>query len=355
MQFLSRSLAKVKSLISPEKELPREFYLIPLFLGGACLSPLASNSQLYLLFGVPLLAYWSVQDMKARDLYAAASVLIGASILLKSMVFWLQQGKTISLLSHVFGRVHWIEAAVWLGCLSVMKWIFQGKSSLAESKKQEAPKSEEAVKPVPILQPVAEAPAGDKAQKAFVKWDVLVRNSRDGGANSVLACQVLEKTTVLLTENNEQVKQMIQTAALVKKYTDQLSEITEKIRAISVQSKFLSLNVAVQAARIGESGKAFSLVAEQMKGMTDSTENLTRLIDQKLNEVSDQTNLSQNLCGKVGRVFVSIKEELGQFRQLMLRVQELSTSQNTHLISAKEIIEGKKVTKSAAGHLKKAA
>lgn len=354
MAALIKSLAKMKALISPDREIPREFYLIPLFFAGACLSPLASNSELYLLFGVPLLAYWSAQKMKPRDLYPAATTLMVVSIVLKSTVFWLQQGKAVSLLSQIFGRVHLVEMAVWLGCLSVMKWIFDGQAALPETKKQVTPEPVE--KPIASIQPVPEAaPTADKTQKAYVKWDVLVRNSRDGGANSVLACQVLEKTTVLLTENNEQVKQMIQTAALVKKYTDQLSEITEKIRAISVQSKFLSLNVAVQAARIGESGKAFSLVAEQMKGMTDSTENLTRLIDQKLNEVSDQTNLSQNLCGKVGRVFVSIKEELGQFRQLMLRVQELSTSQNTHLISAKEIIEGKKVTKTSAAHLKKAA
>jgi len=294
------------------------------------LGALFPTSQIHLLLGFPCLIYWIQSKFDSRMLYLGAfAIYFSGEIGQFLRIFLQQKGDVKALLETCL-----LSLVLWSICIECVCTLLNKTQTIEKS-------IEDIVNNAATSLQLAEQAASSnqekfqKVNKALIQWDVLVRNARDGGSNSVLACHVLKKTSDLLTQNSEQVKEMILAANSVQKDTAQLTGISGKIRSISVEAKFLSLNIAVQAARIGESGKAFTFVAEQMKEMTDSTEKLTRLIDRMLTDVSTQTNKSTQLCEKVGKLFKSMKDELEQFRNLMLRIEELSTSQSKHLTTIK--------------------
>lgn len=56
-----------------------------------------------------------------------------------------------------------------------------------------------------------------------------------------------------------------------------LARIVEEIRAISSQTSMLALNASIEAARVGEAGKAFEVVAREVKALAAATNSATKL------------------------------------------------------------------------------
>lgn len=81
-------------------------------------------------------------------------------------------------------------------------------------------------------------------------------------------------------------KDVIDSTAQVLDVTEQLetsigeiNEITRAIKGISNQTKIVALNALIEAARVGEAGKGFSVVAERVQEMAQSTANTVKGMD----------------------------------------------------------------------------
>lgn len=99
--------------------------------------------------------------------------------------------------------------------------------------------------------------------------------------------QVSERTTSISSRVNE-ASEAAQTMTTAAKKAD---EIVELIAGIAGQTNLLALNAAIEAARAGEAGRGFAVVADEVRKLAESTTHATQSITQILEEVRHQADL----------------------------------------------------------------
>lgn len=73
---------------------------------------------------------------------------------------------------------------------------------------------------------------------------------------------------------------------------DKMKEIVQGIYEISDQTNLLAFNASIEAARAGEAGKGFSVVAEEIRKLSDSTKDLLASMIAIVNTVSENSDKS---------------------------------------------------------------
>src|SRR5471030_3172187 len=75
----------------------------------------------------------------------------------------------------------------------------------------------------------------------------------------------------------------------MKTETGKISVITDTINQISEQTNLLALNAAIEAARAGDAGKGFSVVAEEIRKLADQSASATKEIQELISRIKNKT------------------------------------------------------------------
>ncbi|MDX8045354.1 methyl-accepting chemotaxis protein [Gracilibacillus sp. S3-1-1] len=99
-----------------------------------------------------------------------------------------------------------------------------------------------------------------------------------------------------------------------------IGEVVQLIDQISNQTNLLGLNAAIEAARSGEAGKGFSLVADKIRKLSDNTRNAVKTIDTSVNEIRSSM---ENLTLSIKEVSSSSEEQSKIMVEFMDDIQNL--------------------------------
>lgn len=97
--------------------------------------------------------------------------------------------------------------------------------------------------------------------------------------------KVIDKLEAESNKNNEVIKKVAKVINLLNDKANSIGEIVETISAISEQTNLLALNAAIEAARAGEHGKGFSVVAEEVRKLSEGTSNASGKVKEILDTI----------------------------------------------------------------------
>ncbi|WP_080843653.1 methyl-accepting chemotaxis protein [Cytobacillus gottheilii] len=127
-----------------------------------------------------------------------------------------------------------------------------------------------------------------------------------------------EELSATSTDINDQ-------AANANANTQDISKVVKLIEDISAQTNLLGLNAAIEAARSGEAGRGFGVVADEIRKLSIGTKDAVGTIAQSLQEI--RTNM-ENLKASIDEVSIASAEQSRVMVEFMEDIQSLNVQSN---------------------------
>lgn len=172
--------------------------------------------------------------------------------------------------------------------------------------------------------------------------------------------KMVEKHIDGMQQIRNQVTASMGKVSLMGEKSSQINKMLETIEDIAAQTNLLALNAAIEAARAGEHGKGFAVVADEVRKLADRSANATKdiasLVSDVMNAVTDAvTSMSESVNGvetgtlqaqSAGDALVTIlkeanlvKEQTEQITQAVQEMQRISEIVVNETASVSAVIE----------------
>lgn len=176
---------------------------------------------------------------------------------------------------------------------------------------------------------------------------------------SLEGTKAIDKVSAQMQSINETVVSLSEAFKHLTERSNEIGNITEVITSIAEQTNLLALNAAIEAARAGEQGKGFAVVADEVRKLAEqsaqSAEQITRLITIIQNDTKQTMNSVISATGEVKEGLVVVHEAGGAFQKIENSITEVVTQINDVTNLVKNLTAGTSEIETAISGVKEVA
>ena len=166
----------------------------------------------------------------------------------------------------------------------------------------------------------------------------VARNTTDASAAATLADQqarhgstVVKQATVQISELAVAIEELGGAMNVLSQDSEQIGKVIDVIKAVAEQTNLLALNAAIEAARAGEQGRGFAVVADEVRSLAQRTQDSTKEIEALIVTLQQGAQAASTLMASsrertLDTVVLAQKAELAitEINQSIGTIQEMS-------------------------------
>ena len=167
-------------------------------------------------------------------------------------------------------------------------------------------------------------------------------------ASAHTGASVVELTIGKMNHIAERVKAASKTVESLGIRSDEIGELIESIEDIADQTNLLALNAAIEAARAGEQGRGFAVVADEVRALAVRTTKATKLIAEMIAAIQKETqeavvSMKQGVeevesgTGEAGRSGAALDDILHRIVTLTGQINHVTTATEQQTSTTSEI------------------
>jgi len=172
--------------------------------------------------------------------------------------------------------------------------------------------------------------------------------SEQANSTARAGAAVVEKTVAVMGRIAARVGASAETVAGLGARSDQIGEIIGTIEDIADQTNLLALNAAIEAARAGEQGRGFAVVADEVRALAERTTKATREIAEMIKAIQSETKgaveaMQQGVdevesgTREASKSGEALREILDQISSVTMQVNQIATAAEEQTATTGEI------------------
>jgi len=188
------------------------------------------------------------------------------------------------------------------------------------------------------------ATSGDIAQNCQLAAEGAQRASQTAQNGA----EVVEKTVRVMGQIAERVQESAKTVESLGARSDQIGAIIGTIEDIADQTNLLALNAAIEAARAGEQGRGFAVVADEVRALAERTTRATREIGEMIKAIQSETKGAvaameqgvhqvENGTIEAAKSGQALQDILQQVNDVAMQVNQIATAAEEQTATTSEI------------------